>query len=382
MNRRSFIKIMGTGAVVAAATPMVIGQFSSDEVADIRPSLTQPNILKTLISYAMLCPNPHNKQPWKVELLSANTVRLYVDEERLLLETDPIHRQIHIGQGTFIESMVIAASHFGLRGEVSYFPMGEYSNTTLEALPVADIQFFEDATVKQDPLFAHLVARQSNKTPYQLDKLSESQKVAILSLTDDTDFGLQLVEDEKGRTAMADYLVKAMEIEESNANRSLETIAMFRFNDDEMKKYRDGFGLAQNGVTGVKKALAETFFLSREKAEADPAAFGKEGVKSVKNVVANNQHYAMLISPDNSRATQVKIGRLYNRINLLATSLGIAQHPMSQILQEYDDMLDLQSSFKQDFNVPESHTVQMLFRLGVASSTPPSPRRAVSDIIL
>ncbi len=382
MNRRGFIKIMGTGAVVVAATPMVMGQFSSDEVADIRPSLTQPNILKTLISYAMLCPNPHNKQPWKVELLTANTVRLYVDEERLLPETDPIHRQIHIGQGTFIESMVIAASHYGLRGEVNYFPLGEYSNTTLEALPVADIQFFDDTTVKQDPLFSQLVTRQSNKTPYQLDKLSDSQIAAMFALTDDTDYGLKLVEDDKGRSAMADYLVKAMEIEESNANRSLETIAMFRFNDEEVKKYRDGFGLAQNGVTGVKKALAEAFFLSRDKAEADPAAFGKEGVKSVKNVVANNQHYAMLISPDNSRTTQVKIGRLYNRINLLATSLGIAQHPMSQILQEYDDMLELQSSFKLDYNVPESHTVQMLFRLGVASSTPPSPRRAVNDIVI
>ena len=382
MNRRSFIKIMGTGAVVVAATPIVVGQFSKENTADLRPSLSQPNILKTLISYAMLCPNPHNKQPWKVELASANTVRLYVDEERLLPETDPIHRQIHIGQGTFIESMVVAASHFGLRGKVNYFPMGEYSNTTIEALPVADIQFFEDPTIQQDPLFVHLVTRQSNKTPYQLDKLTEEQKSAILSLAVGTDYGLQMVEDEQGCSSMASYLVKAMEIEESNTNRSLETIAMFRFNDDEVKKYRDGFGLAQNGVTGIKKALVETFIVSRDQAEANPAAFGKEGVKSVKNVVANNQHYAMLSSTDNSRTTQVEIGRLYSRINLIVTSLGLAQHPMSQILQEYDDMLAIQKEFKQRFDVPESHTVQMLFRLGVAASTPPSPRRAVNDILV
>jgi hypothetical protein len=30
--------------------------------------------------------------------------------------------------------------------------------------------------------------------------------------------------------------------------------------------------------------------------------------------------------------------------------MGLAQHPMSQILQEYGDMLDLQAEFKKSFN--------------------------------
>ncbi len=382
MNRRSFIKVIGAGAVIAAATPVVVSQFGSQPVDVIRPSVKQNNILETLISYAMLCPNPHNTQAWKVAILSANTVRLFVDEERLLPQTDPFFRQIHIGQGCFIESMVIAASHFGLRAEVNYFPLGEYSELHLEALPVADIQFFEAEQPQADPMFNQLLTRQSTKTPYELTTLTQEQQAILLATVESSDFSLTLINEDGKRKTMAEYLIKAMEIEESKASRSLETIGMFRFNDEEIQQRRDGFGLAQNGVTGFKRSIAETFFVSREKAESDPAAFGKESVKIVQKAVANNPHYALLTSSDNSRLTQVKIGRLYNRINLLTASLGIAQHPMSQILQEYDDMLPLQNQFKSTFNVPTSSTVQMLFRLGVADATPASPRREVKDILV
>jgi len=54
---------------------------------------------------------------------------------------------------------------------------------------------------------------------------------------------------------------------------------------------------------------------------------------------------------------------------------------MSQVLQEYEEMLPLQASFKQFFNIVSSDTVQMLFRLGTAEATPHGPRRDINDII-
>lgn len=44
-------------------------------------------------------------------------------------------------------------------------------------------------------------------------------------------------------------------------------------------------------------------------------------------------------------------------------------------------MLDLQSEFKQDFNIPGSETVQMLFRLGKADPVAHGPRRLVAQVI-
>ncbi|WP_070969110.1 Acg family FMN-binding oxidoreductase [Vibrio sonorensis] len=381
MNRRNFIKILGTSAVVVAATPMLAGKFGDSEPLKLRDGHESNDIRKRLLSYALLCPNAHNTQPWKVALLGGNTIRLFVDEQRLLPQTDPVHRQIHVSQGTFIESLVIAASQFGIRADVTYFPEGEYDNQSLENLPVADVVLTPDPSISPDPLFSQLAIRRSIKTQYQNETLPKNDLSILADLVKDTDFELRFIDQESQKQQMADYLVRAMEIEESNNKRSLETISMFRFSEEEFAKYRDGFGLEQNGVSGVKKWLAESFFLSRESAEKDPASFGKEGIKTTKNAVKGTQHYAWLSTKDNTRETQVKLGRLYNRFNLMTTALGIAQHPMSQILQEYQDMLPLQSEFKQYFGVESSHTVQMLFRLGRAKPTPLTPRREVSDLI-
>lgn len=41
---------------------------------------------------------------------------------------------------------------------------------------------------------------------------------------------------------------------------------------------------------------------------------------------------------------------------------------------------DLQKRFLAYLNIPEGHTVQMLFRLGFAETVEHSPRRAVKDL--
>lgn len=61
--------------------------------------------------------------------------------------------------------------------------------------------------------------------------------------------------------------------------------------------------------------------------------------------------FGWLVTTNNSRYDQIMIGSLYNRINLTASSLGVAMHPMSQVLQEYADMASLQSEFKRYLQV-------------------------------
>jgi len=68
-------------------------------------------------------------------------------------------------------------------------------------------------------------------------------------------------------------------------------------------------------------------------------------------------------------------------MNLQTTLMGLAQHPMSQVLQEYDDMRELQIAFKQRFSIPESDTVQMLFRIGKAAPVEHGPRRLITQLI-
>ncbi|MFT6914811.1 MAG: hypothetical protein ACJAWL_001110 [Motiliproteus sp.] len=91
--------------------------------------------------------------------------------------------------------------------------------------------------------------------------------------------------------------------------------------------------------------------------------------------------FAWISTSTNSRLDQVKVGRYYCRINLKTTAMGLAQHPMSQVLQEYKEMRPLQASFKKEFNIHQGDTVQMLFRLGRAEATLHGPRRHISELI-
>ena len=59
--------------------------------------------IRRALSFAILAPNPHNRQPWVVDLKSDTEAVLTCDLQRLLPATDPISRQIVIGLGCFLE---------------------------------------------------------------------------------------------------------------------------------------------------------------------------------------------------------------------------------------------------------------------------------------
>jgi len=385
MNRRNFIKLAGVGVGAATLSVSVVGCGGSEAKEHYGwngPSADEKDIRMQVLSYAVLCPNPHNKQPWKIQLTGDTSFDLHVDSERLLPETDPIYRQIHIGQGTFLETLAIAATGLGHEAKIEYFPQGMYSNTTLENRPVASIELIPRPEIKEDPLFTHLLTRHSNKREYENRGLSAEE---ITDLTDfhgmDHEYPLTLVDSAVAKKKMEHILTKAMQIEVGDRARDHETIEMFRFNDEEVKKFRDGFGVTQAGASGIKKFVAETFFLSRESVEKDPTTFGEQAVEMTQNAAESTQTFAWISSAGNSRLDQVKVGRDYCRINLKTTAMGLAQHPMSQVLQEYEDMLPLQAEFKKEFGIKADDTVQMLFRLGRAKATPHGPRRLVSDLI-
>ena len=88
------------------------------------------------LSYAVLAPNPHNRQPWLVDLAEPDVATLYCDLDRRLPQTDPLDRQITIGLGCFLELFVLAAAQEGYASAISLFPQGS-ATPRLDARPVA-----------------------------------------------------------------------------------------------------------------------------------------------------------------------------------------------------------------------------------------------------
>jgi hypothetical protein len=216
-------------------------------------------------------------------------------------------------------------------------------------------------------------ARESRK------KAAEMAEIRASAGTDR--FAWRIVTGERQRRTIAEICREAMAIETSNPDRNHETANWFRFSDRELRGKRDGFGIAQNGAEGLKKWIAETFVLSRERAMDPKGAFAQGAVSQTEEQADSAPLFAALISTTNTRLDQLLIGRAYSRVDLTAARLGLKIQPFSQVLEEYPEMAALQKRVKQALRVPDRHTVQMLFRLGHAKASPHTPRRDVSALI-
>ena len=174
-NRREFL-IAGT----AGATMLCLGcEAQKPEPGWDASAHAAQDIRMQVLRYAVLAPNSHNTQPWRLQLIDSG-VRLYVDRCRLLPATDPTARQIHISQGTFLELLDIAARQLGHRADVRYFPEGEYANNVVEDKPVADVVLVPDGAVVRDPLFDEIPKRVTNKRPYDVDRRVTEAEVSAM----------------------------------------------------------------------------------------------------------------------------------------------------------------------------------------------------------
>jgi Nitroreductase family len=379
-SRRKFMLIAGSSAVIMAAGKAAIDldKMPSTAIAAWSgPPSTEPDIRKRLLAYAILAPNPHNMQPWIVDLHQPGQIDLYCDRARLLPQTDPFSRQILIGHGAFLELLDLAASAAGYRTEISYFPKGEFGNQIADR-PVASIRLIPDASRTPDPLFEQILHRRSAKFPHDMTKsLRPEHGQALTTAYIDRDCPLTIATDQSRVLGLQGIVQSATEIEERTPLVYQETIDVLRIGAKEVAQHRDGISL-----TGAPIGWARLFgVVSREKL-ADPTADAfKSGATMSRDRAIATPAFAWITTSNNRRTTQLAVGRAYARLNLKATALGVAMHPMSQVLQEYAEMQALQRGMLAMLDIPPGQTVQMLMRLGYTGQTDPSPRRDLQDLL-
>ncbi|MEL7117096.1 MAG: twin-arginine translocation pathway signal protein, partial [Pseudomonadota bacterium] len=126
MNRRAFLRLTGGGVILAAAgaTTFASTRTPTDALAPWAEAGGYADPRMRALSHAILAPNPHNRQPWKVALIGDDQAVLYFDTDRQLPFTDPFDRQLTIGLGCFLELMRMAAAADGYQADVALFPEG------------------------------------------------------------------------------------------------------------------------------------------------------------------------------------------------------------------------------------------------------------------
>jgi len=125
LSRRRMLTLIGGGTILAAGAGTAGFLGTRTPTTALEPwaaagSYKEPR--KFALSYGILAPNPHNRQPWEVALEGDAQIIVSRDKSRDLPETDPFDRQLTIGMGCFIEMTAIAATATGHSTQVNLFP--------------------------------------------------------------------------------------------------------------------------------------------------------------------------------------------------------------------------------------------------------------------
>jgi hypothetical protein len=370
LSRRKTLALLGGGVVLAATAGFGVAITRTPKTAGLPWTVAgqydDPRM--RALSYALLAPNPHNRQPWIADLGVPDTVTLYCDPDRRLPETDPFDRQITIGLGCFLELMRMAAAEDGLRVTITPFPDG-VPDQRLDTRPIARAVFAEDPGVPRDPLFAHVLARRSLKEPYDTTRPLHADAIAQIaaSARPSANFGgtIDAMEVEGWRKFTHD----ALRIEIETPRTFQESVDLFRIGHAEVDANPDGIDF-----TGpLFEALRLTGQFSRAAAADTSSMAYKSGLDAVYANTDTAMGHLWLVSAGNARDDLLMAGADWLRINLACTALGLGFQPLSQSLQEYPEMSEFYAQIHARL-AAQGGTVQMLARIGYGPTSGPSPR--------
>jgi hypothetical protein len=370
-SRRHVLALLAAAPLAPGCAP------AADPAAAWRdPGAGETDPRRFALAHAILAPNPHNTQPWLVKFDGDSGMTLYCDLDRRLPFTDPNDRQITIGCGAFLELYRIAASSRGHAAEITMFPEGEPA-PRLDARPIAHVAFLPRANAAPDPLHEWITARRTNRNVFDAERVPDDALLLRASSAVGAFLGAMQWTTEAARVvAIRDLVWRAFERELQTQGAQSETYRWLRFGRAHAARERDGLA-----IEGPMVGLAKSMGFLDEDDFLDPASTAnQQAARDWRAKAESAPAFMWLATANDAPSTRLQAGMAYARLNLAATALGLAMHPWSQALQEYEAMSDLYAEARTLLEAGEQ-TVQMLARVGYADAAPPSARRDAETFV-
>ncbi len=374
-TRRTILKTGGAAVIIAAGAGWALTRAPKEAREPWRAAADGfGDVRLDALAYAILAPNPHNMQPWRIELKDDGLAfTIHCDLDRLLPETDPPNRQITIGFGCFLELFRQAAAEKGLLAEFDYFPDGE-PWPTLDERPIAHVRLLEGARVPRDPLFGEVLNRRTNRAPFDESRTIESSALDAINAASVSGIDAGATTDLVLVEELRALAVDAWTAEWSNAATRRESIEVTRIGKREINA--DPWGLALAGP--LMEGINAVGLLTREEMDVTGSTSYEQSLEFYNKACRTAAAFAWTTTATNTRRDQLEAGRAWVRMQLAANAAGIAFHPLSQALQEFPVMAPHYEKAHQLLAGGDGRTVQMLVRLGYAKAPPPAPREALT----
>ena len=326
------------------------------------------------LACAILAPNPHNMQPWRIRLEGEDAFTVYCDPARLLPETDPPNRQITVGFGCFLELLRQAAAEKGYRADIVDFPEGE-PYPLLDDRPIAQVTMAEDASVARDPLFTDMLQRRTNRAPYDISRPLDRDDLQAITAAASSGVSAYHTAEPDLVDELRTLSIDAWRAEWSAPGPRRESIAVMRIGKAENNAAPYGLSLTGPAL----EALAGLGLMTRKSLD-DPSSLAfQQSLDMYEKGCATAMAHIWINTSSNRRVDQLNVGRAWMRMHLAANARGIALQPLSQALQEFPEMAPHYQRAHDLLAASDGETVQMLGRLGYPTQhMPPAPREPLT----
>ena len=328
--------------------------------------------LKFLLRYAILAPSSHNSQPWKFQVRDSE-IYIFVDKDRWLKVADADQRELHISVGCALENLLIAAEHFGYTHKEDYFPKGEVSL-------VATVKLTAQGKIEKPrnpALFEQIPKRYTNHNIYDTKRISNEEMAQLHACVSEEGFWIF-------STNEGPYILFSEEELRRRIDALISRADAIQLTDKAYTKEL-GFWIGK-GVFGTPWLMAKIAQLALTYLN-----ISKGQTKKDSEMILSAPALVALASAADDRKSQVMAGQIFERIALTATSLGMALHPMSQILEvpeikvELKELLEVPEVKAEVAKLsPEEGVFPMqTFRLGYAEPEKEhTPRRSLKEVLI
>lgn len=308
--------------------------------------------LRFLLRYAMLAPSSHNTEPWLFRV-ERDAISIHINRDRWLKVADDDQRELHISVGCALENLLIAGEHFGFSVQLNLMPASQDDSL------VALAQFLEGG--KPSPhrpphLFEAITKRHTNHGRYESRPIDVAIIEQLQAMCVEEGVSLHLTGDEQIKREVDDLVVRGDVIEFADP--------AFR---DEL-----AYWIGQ-GVFGTNWLMSKMGRLALRHLNT-----GKSQAEKDSDLLMSAPVLGLISTDRDDRASQLRVGQVFERLSLHAASHGVWCQPMSQIVQLPELKRELADLIPQPGQTP-----QHPFRMGYAEPEKRrTPRRSLEEVLL
>ena len=254
---------------------------------------------------------------------------------------DPFRREMHLSLGCALENAALAARSLGYAAPISIAGGSLLQASTLEAPACAASIGLAPARAEVSPLAAAIPHRHTNRAPYQGDRSVPNETLDALSaLASDGEARLIWLTDAQARSDFAAATLAATQSIVADGAMIADSDAWFRGTDKEIEQHRDGPTLYCVGLSPLVLSFARLMPpIAPESAHQhwiNQTRDAQLGTRPVIGMIAVRDLY--------DREQALLAGRLWQRLHLQGTLMGLGMQPLNQLPECVDRELQLGSA--------------------------------------